>query len=43
MEHTLHAPLDGSVAEIAVSKDAQVAEGAKVMVIAAAAEPVEGR
>ena len=33
MEHTLVAPIDGTVAEIAVAKDAQVAEGAKVMVI----------
>ena len=37
MEHTLHAPIDGTVAEIAVAVDAQVAEGAKVMVIAASA------
>ena len=34
MEHTLHAAVDGTVAEIAVSENAQVAEGAKVMVIA---------
>ena len=34
MEHTLVAPADGIVAEIAVAADAQVAEGAKVMVIA---------
>ena len=34
MEHTLVAPIDGTVAEIAVAVDAQVAEGAKVMVIA---------
>ena len=33
MEHTLVAPLDGIVAEIAVAVDAQVAEGAKVMAI----------
>jgi 3-methylcrotonyl-CoA carboxylase alpha subunit len=33
MEHTLVAALDGTVTEIAVVKDAQVAEGAKVMVI----------
>ena len=39
MEHTLHAPIDGTVAEIAVAEDAQVAEGAKVMVIAGA--PIE--
>ncbi len=37
MEHTLHAPLDGTVVEIAVVQDAQVAEGAKVMLIAPAA------
>jgi 3-methylcrotonyl-CoA carboxylase alpha subunit len=37
MEHTLTAPIDGTVAEIAVAADAQVAEGAKVMVI----EPVK--
>jgi 3-methylcrotonyl-CoA carboxylase alpha subunit len=33
MEHTLVAPIDGTVAEIAVATDAQVAEGAKVMLI----------
>jgi len=33
MEHTLTAPVDGTVGEIAVAADAQVAEGAKVMVI----------
>jgi 3-methylcrotonyl-CoA carboxylase alpha subunit len=33
MEHTLTAPTDGVVAEIAVAADAQVAEGAKIMVI----------
>jgi len=37
MEHTLTAPIDGTVAEIAVVADAQVAEDAKVMVI----EPVK--
>ena len=36
MEHTLVAGLDGTVSEIAVAVDAQVAEGAKVMVIEAA-------
>ena len=36
MEHTLVAPIDGTVAEIAVVQDAQVGEGAKVMVIAPA-------
>ena len=34
MEHTLVAPMDGTVAEIAAGEGAQVAEGAKVMVIA---------
>jgi 3-methylcrotonyl-CoA carboxylase alpha subunit len=34
MEHTLVASMDGTVAELAVSQDAQVGEGAKVMVIA---------
>jgi 3-methylcrotonyl-CoA carboxylase alpha subunit len=33
MEHTLVAPRDGTVAEIAASEGAQLAEGAKVMVI----------
>jgi 3-methylcrotonyl-CoA carboxylase alpha subunit len=33
MEHTLIAPIDGSIAEIAVVQDAQVAEGEKVVVI----------
>jgi 3-methylcrotonyl-CoA carboxylase alpha subunit len=33
MEHTLTAAIDGTVGEIAVSVDAQVGEGAKVMVI----------
>jgi 3-methylcrotonyl-CoA carboxylase alpha subunit len=33
MEHTLTAPIDGMVAEISVTKDAQVAEDAKVLVI----------
>ena len=37
MEHTLHAPVDGVVAEIAVVQDAQVPEGAKVMLIEPAA------
>ena len=39
MEHTLTAPIDGTVAEIAVAEDAQVAEGAKVMVIEPSAQP----
>ncbi len=33
MEHTLTAPIDGTLTEIAVTADAQVAEDAKVMVI----------
>jgi multidrug efflux pump subunit AcrA (membrane-fusion protein) len=33
MEHTLTAPIDGTVSELTVAADAQVAEGAKVMVI----------
>ncbi len=33
MEHTLHSAVDGTVAEIAVAQEAQVAEGAKVMLI----------
>jgi len=37
MEHTLTAPVDGTVSEIAVAKDTQVAEGAKVLVIEPAA------
>ena len=35
MEHTLVAPIDGTVTEIAVAPDVQVAEGGKVMVITA--------
>jgi 3-methylcrotonyl-CoA carboxylase alpha subunit len=31
MEHTLAAPIEGTVAEIAVAQDAQVTEGAKIM------------
>ena len=34
MEHTLVAPIDGTVAEIAVAPDAQVTEGGKIMQIA---------
>jgi len=33
MEHTLTAPIDGTVGEIAVTKDAQVAEGARILVV----------
>jgi 3-methylcrotonyl-CoA carboxylase alpha subunit len=39
MEHTLVAPIDGVVAEIAVSADAQVAEGASIMTIEPALSP----
>jgi 3-methylcrotonyl-CoA carboxylase alpha subunit len=39
MEHTLTSPIDGVVTEIAAVQDAQVAEGAKLMVIAPAAAP----
>jgi len=33
MEHSLTAPIDGTVREIAAGKDSQVAEGAKILVI----------
>jgi 3-methylcrotonyl-CoA carboxylase alpha subunit len=33
MEHTVVAPIDGTVADVLVAKDSQIAEGAKVMVI----------
>jgi 3-methylcrotonyl-CoA carboxylase alpha subunit len=33
MEHTLTAPADGTVAELAVTANSQVAEGAKLMLI----------
>jgi 3-methylcrotonyl-CoA carboxylase alpha subunit len=36
MEHTLTAPCDGIVADIAVHKDSQVVEGAKIMLIGTA-------
>jgi 3-methylcrotonyl-CoA carboxylase alpha subunit len=39
MEHTLTAPVDGVVAEIAVAPNAQVPEGAKLMLIEPAAAP----
>jgi 3-methylcrotonyl-CoA carboxylase alpha subunit len=39
MEHTLTAPIDGTVSELTVAADAQVAEGAKVMVIEPAPAP----
>jgi 3-methylcrotonyl-CoA carboxylase alpha subunit len=38
MEHTLTAPIDGVVAELAVAPEAQVAEGAKLMLIEAASD-----
>jgi 3-methylcrotonyl-CoA carboxylase alpha subunit len=31
MEHTLVAPMDGTVTDVAVVKDAQIAEGGKIM------------
>jgi len=33
MEHTLTAPADGTVTELSVSANSQVAEGAKLMVV----------
>ena len=36
MEHALTAPMAGTVAEVAAAAGSQIAEGAKVMVIAAA-------
>ncbi len=39
MEHTLTAPVDGVVDEIAAVQDAQVAEGAKIVLIKPAAAP----
>jgi 3-methylcrotonyl-CoA carboxylase alpha subunit len=41
MEHTLTAPLDGVVAEIAVAANAQVQEGAKLMIIEPAARSLQ--
>ena len=34
MEHTIVAPIDGVVTEIVVARDAQIAEGARLMVVA---------
>jgi 3-methylcrotonyl-CoA carboxylase alpha subunit len=39
MEHMLTAPFDGTVSEVSVAKDAQVAEGAKVLVVAPSPQP----
>ena len=39
MEHALTAPIDGTVAEIAATAGSQIAEDARVMVIAAAVAP----
>jgi 3-methylcrotonyl-CoA carboxylase alpha subunit len=39
MEHALTAPVTGTVTEIAVGAGAQVAEGAKVMLIASDHSP----
>lgn len=36
MEHTIVAPIDGVVTEIVVAKDAQIAEGARLMTVAPA-------
>jgi 3-methylcrotonyl-CoA carboxylase alpha subunit len=41
MEHTLTAPMDGVVAEIAAQKDAQVAEDARIMLIETAPDARE--
>jgi 3-methylcrotonyl-CoA carboxylase alpha subunit len=38
MEHTLTAPIDGVVADIAATANAQVPEGARLMLIEPAAE-----
>ncbi len=39
MEHTLAAPFEGVVVEIAVARDAQIAQGGKIMAI----EQADGR
>jgi 3-methylcrotonyl-CoA carboxylase alpha subunit len=36
MEHTIVAPIDGVVTEIVVAKDAQIAEGARLMTVSPA-------
>ena len=41
MEHTLVAPVDGTVADVAVDRGAQVAEGAKVLRVVPAAKTNE--
>jgi 3-methylcrotonyl-CoA carboxylase alpha subunit len=41
MEHTLTAPRDGVVADIAIHKDSQVVEGAKIMLIETASRPLK--
>jgi 3-methylcrotonyl-CoA carboxylase alpha subunit len=43
MEHALVAPVDGTVTEISVALDAQVAEGAKIMQIAPAVSEGQNR
>ncbi|HKO89930.1 MAG TPA: acetyl-CoA carboxylase biotin carboxyl carrier protein subunit, partial [Polyangiaceae bacterium] len=40
MEHTLHASVDGVVAELSVQERDQVAEGSTLLVLEAAPEPV---
>ena len=42
MEHTLHAPIDGTVSEVAVTAESQVAEGAKLMAIVPAKDAPPG-
>ena len=41
MEHALTSPLDGTVSEVAVSAGDQVAERAKLLVIAADESPAD--
>ena len=38
MEHTLTAPIDGVIADVSVAKDAQVGEGARLILIEPAKE-----
>ena len=42
MEHTLHAPIDGTVSEVAVTAESQVAEGANLMAIVPAKDAPPG-
>jgi 3-methylcrotonyl-CoA carboxylase alpha subunit len=43
MEHTLHASIDGTVTEITVGPNSQVAEGAKVLTIAPVENPPQDK